>query len=184
MTIDHCVFQLTFINQTILPINTCSNFSFPLFHPTISSFHVNIFTFSSRGVGGGAHLRPHVNFETHDNDDDDEKYTTQTITIEKNVHSTGFMKTRAGHSGSGAGSAGGNGNYGLMDVIAALHWTKENIAAFGGDPLRITIVGHDTGAALANLVLISKAGKGKFGATFDYDWRAAGPRTHSVFTFC
>lgn len=29
-----------------------------------------------------------------------------------------------------------------------------------GDPSRVTIVGHDTGAALANLVLISKAGKG------------------------
>lgn len=47
-----------------------------------------------------------------------------------------------------------------MDIIAALHWTKDNIAAFGGDPSRVTVVGHDTGAALANLVLISKAGKG------------------------
>lgn len=47
-----------------------------------------------------------------------------------------------------------------MDILAALHWTRDNIAAFGGDPSRVTIVGHDTGAALANLVLISKAGKG------------------------
>ena len=49
-----------------------------------------------------------------------------------------------------------------MDILAALHWTRDNIAAFGGDPSRVTIVGHDTGAALANLVLISKAGKGWF----------------------
>lgn len=49
-----------------------------------------------------------------------------------------------------------------MDIIAALKWTRDNIPAFGGDPTRVTIVGHDTGAALANLVLISKAGKGKF----------------------
>lgn len=49
-----------------------------------------------------------------------------------------------------------------MDIIAALHWTKDNIAAFGGDPSRVTVVGHDTGAALANLVLISKNGKGTF----------------------
>lgn len=77
-------------------------------------------------------------------------------------NTTGFMKTRDSNShGNGAGGAsGGGGNYGLMDIIAALHWTKDNIAAFGGDPSRVTIVGHDTGAALANLVLISKAGKG------------------------
>lgn len=49
-----------------------------------------------------------------------------------------------------------------MDIIAALKWTRDNIPAFGGDRTRVTIVGHDTGAALANLVLISKAGKGKF----------------------
>lgn len=50
---------------------------------------------------------------------------------------------------------------GVLDIIAALRWTKENIGAFGGDPTRVTIVGHDTGAALANLVLISKSGKCK-----------------------
>lgn len=49
-----------------------------------------------------------------------------------------------------------------MDIIAALHWTRDNIAAFGGDPSRVTAVGHDSGAALTNLVLISKAGKGKW----------------------
>ncbi|KAA0201352.1 Carboyxlesterase 4-like protein [Hyalella azteca] len=46
-------------------------------------------------------------------------------------------------------------NFGLLDQIAALHWIKENIAAFNGDPTRVTIFGHGTGAALANLLLIS-----------------------------
>lgn len=55
-----------------------------------------------------------------------------------------------------------------MDILAALHWTRDNIAAFGGDPTRVTIVGHDTGAALANLVLISKAGKGSFLVDFGF----------------
>lgn len=67
----------------------------------------------------------------------------------------GFLKTRA------SPTPGSGGNLGLMDIIAALKWTRDNIPAFGGDPTRVTIVGHDTGAALANLVLISKAGKGK-----------------------
>ncbi|XP_042891084.1 uncharacterized protein LOC122265736 [Penaeus japonicus] len=46
-------------------------------------------------------------------------------------------------------------NFGLLDQIAALHWVRENIGNFGGDKERVTIVGHGTGAALANLLLIS-----------------------------
>ncbi|XP_042221835.1 neuroligin-2-like, partial [Homarus americanus] len=48
-------------------------------------------------------------------------------------------------------------NYGLMDQIAALHWLKENIAEFGGDPENVTIFGHGTGAACINFLMTSKA---------------------------
>lgn len=49
----------------------------------------------------------------------------------------------------------------MQDIIVALQWTKENIAAFGGDPSRVTIVGQGTGAALANLILVAKDAKGE-----------------------
>ncbi|XP_020710204.2 neuroligin-1 [Athalia rosae] len=59
----------------------------------------------------------------------------------------GFLKT--GSKGSA------QGNFGLMDLVAGLHWLRENLAAFGGDPERITLLGHGTGAALANLLAVS-----------------------------
>jgi neuroligin len=49
---------------------------------------------------------------------------------------------------------------GFHDQLAALHWLQENIASFGGDPARITAMGHDTGAALVHYLLMSKITKG------------------------
>jgi len=70
----------------------------------------------------------------------------------------GFLRTRPGPDREGVAG----GNLGLRDILAALQWVRHNIAAFGGDPSRVTVLGHDTGAALVNLLLISSAAKGKF----------------------
>ncbi|XP_013181056.1 PREDICTED: neuroligin-4, Y-linked isoform X2 [Papilio xuthus] len=48
-------------------------------------------------------------------------------------------------------------NYGLMDQIAALHWIKENVGVFGGDPTNVTLMGHGTGAACVHFLLTSLA---------------------------
>lgn len=48
-------------------------------------------------------------------------------------------------------------NYGLMDIIAALHWIQENIEAFGGNPKSVTLAGHGTGAACVNFLIASSA---------------------------
>lgn len=47
-----------------------------------------------------------------------------------------------------------------MDLVAGLHWLRENIPAFGGDPERITLLGHGTGAALGNIIAVSPVAKG------------------------
>lgn len=48
-----------------------------------------------------------------------------------------------------------------MDLVAGLHWLRENLPAFGGDPERVTLMGHGTGAALVNFIAVSPVAKGK-----------------------
>ncbi|XP_028571485.1 neuroligin-3 isoform X13 [Podarcis muralis] len=75
------------------------------------------------------------------------------ITLNYRVGVLGFLST---------GDQAAKGNYGLLDQIQALRWISENIAFFGGDPLRITVFGSGIGASCVSLLTLSHHSEGLF----------------------
>ncbi len=83
------------------------------------------------------------------------------VTFNYRVGALGFLATPELSRESGHGASG---NYGILDDVAALQWVRRNIAAFGGDPAKVTIGGQSAGAGSVGFLAISPLAKGLFRA--------------------
>jgi para-nitrobenzyl esterase len=80
------------------------------------------------------------------------------VSIAYRLGAFGFLA----HPQLSAEQGGHSGNYGLLDQIAGLQWVKRNIAAFGGDPGRVTIFGESAGGIAVSMLAASPLAKGLF----------------------
>ena len=78
------------------------------------------------------------------------------VTVGYRLGSLGWLAHEALAAAPGAAHA----NWGLQDQLAALRWTHENAAAFGGDPSRIVLAGESAGAASTIHLLADPAARG------------------------
>jgi para-nitrobenzyl esterase len=81
------------------------------------------------------------------------------VSINYRLGPLGFLALPELTQESGHGSSG---NYGLLDQQAAMRWVQSNIAAFGGDPSRVTIFGESAGAMAVCSQMTSPLSKGLF----------------------
>lgn len=88
------------------------------------------------------------------------------VTVNHRLGIFGFLDLESiATDGVGDGTAGGSagsGNAGLLDLVAALRWVRENIAAFGGDPDAVHIFGHSGGGAKVSALMSMPEARGLF----------------------
>ena len=80
------------------------------------------------------------------------------VTINYRLGVFGFLAL----PGFAAEQSASSGNYGLMDMVAALQWVKGNIHAFGGDPAKVTIFGESAGSYAVSTLMALPSARGLF----------------------
>ena len=81
------------------------------------------------------------------------------VSLNYRLNAFGFLAHPALSAESGHEASG---NYGLMDMVAALEWVRDNIESFGGDASQVTIFGESAGAGAVMSLMVVPQSKGLF----------------------
>jgi para-nitrobenzyl esterase len=80
------------------------------------------------------------------------------VSLNHRLHAFGFLAL----DGIGGDGYVGSGNAGMLDIVAALRWVRDNIASFGGDPDNVTVFGESGGGLKVSTLLAMPSARGLF----------------------
>jgi para-nitrobenzyl esterase len=132
--------------------------------------HVNVWTTSpkSRGherrpvlfyIHGGAYNGGTVNSVLYDGTRLCKRGDVVVVTVNHRLNAFGFLYLAGITSDP---TYADSGNVGMLDLVLALRWVKDNIAEFGGDPNRVTIFGQSGGGAKCATLMAMPSAHGLF----------------------
>jgi para-nitrobenzyl esterase len=102
-------------------------------------------------VGSGGNVR-------YDGSNLARKRDVVVVTINHRLNAFGFLDV----SSIGGPDYAGSGNIGMLDIVAALEWVRDNVAGFGGDPGNVTVFGESGGGGKVSTLMAMPAAKGLF----------------------
>ena len=79
------------------------------------------------------------------------------VSLNHRLNTLGFLDLSAF-----GGKYGHTGNLGMLDIVKALEWVRDNISAFGGDPSNVTIFGQSGGGGKVSTLMAMPSAKGLF----------------------
>jgi para-nitrobenzyl esterase len=86
------------------------------------------------------------------------KHDVVLVTVNHRLNAFGFLNLAE----IGGARYASSGNAGMLDIVAALEWVRDNIAGFGGDPGNVTVFGESGGGGKVSTLMAMPAAKGLF----------------------
>lgn len=107
---------------------------------------------------GGAYTSGSGGFVCYDGRELARKHDVVLITVNHRLSALGYLYLE----GCGGERYAAASNLGNLDIIAALEWVRDNVAAFGGDPANVTIFGQSGGGGKVSSLMAMPAARGLF----------------------
>jgi len=107
---------------------------------------------------GGGYTSGSGGFICYDGTNLAKKHDVVLVTVNHRLTCFGYLYL----AGVGGEKYADSGNVGNLDIVVALEWIRDNIAAFGGDPGNVTIFGQSGGAGKVSCLMAMPAAKGLF----------------------